>query len=367
MAVIGPGNRVHEQVITGPEQVTADWLTAVLRRSGALAGGAVTGLEVNWGRGNWSAGARLTATYAAGSTGELPEKLFLKLVSTDQDDESFGPSEVYYYARDYVDVEGAPLVRCYDAAYAGELGRYHLLLQDLTDSHVQASEKTPTLEYGLALAEGLAALHARWWGAEGLAAAGAPIHDAGHIGRFVALSELGAGHIINGFANDLEPQWPNLIRELYAGHPQVLTGRTQEANGFSLIHGDANETNILVPRDGDRPLYLIDRQPFDWSLTTWLGVFDLAYAMVLNWYVNTRRQFELPVLHHYHEELVRRGIEDYSWERLYDDYRLAVAMGVFVACEYCRGGINSRLVWLWLPMLQRALTACDDLDVRALW
>lgn len=38
----------------------------------------------------------------------------------------------------------------------------------------------------------------------------------------------------------------------------------------------------------------------------------------------------------------------------WDDYRLCVAMGVYVAVEYCRGGINQRLAFVWLPMLQRA-------------
>jgi hypothetical protein len=55
-------------------------------------------------------------------------------------------------------------------------------------------------------------------------------------------------------------------------------------------------------------------------------------------------------------------VADYGWEQLYDDYRLCVAMGVYIATEYCRGGVNERRVSVWLPMLRRALTAVDDLD-----
>ena len=65
--------------------------------------------------------------------------------------------------------------------------------------------------------------------------------------------------------------------------------------------------------------------------------------------------------------LMQNGVLDYSWSRLYDDYRLCVSMGVYVATEYCRGGINERWTHVWLRMLQRALTACDDLDCQALW
>ena len=61
-----------------------------------------------------------------------------------------------------------------------------------------------------------------------------------------------------------------------------------------------------------RQIYIIDRQPFDWSLTTWLGVYDLAYAMLIDWDTPTRRALEWPVLRRYHDELRRRGVMGYS-------------------------------------------------------
>ena len=169
------------------------------------------------------------------------------------------------------------------------------------------------------------------------------------------------------FSAELKPHWPSTIRALFAKHPQVIIARTRDDNGFTLIHGDVGQKNILVPRDGDRPIFIIDRQPFDWSLTTWLGVYDLAYAIVLDWEVETRRCLEMTVLRHYHDQLIKRGVNGYSWDRLFDDFRLAVAMGVYVATEYCRGGVNKRWIRVWLTMLQRSLTACDDLDCSELW
>src|SRR5262249_57745687 len=98
------------------------------------------------------------------------------MVKTDGGDCAFGPSEVTYYTRDYVDVEDALLVRCYDAAYSEAKQRYHLLLDDLSETHCAAYRKMPTLTHGLALAEGLAAMHARWWGAHRLPEPHVPIH-----------------------------------------------------------------------------------------------------------------------------------------------------------------------------------------------
>jgi hypothetical protein len=357
----------QDNVITNIDQVTAGWLTSVLSSSGALVNGAVAAFDVDRGRGDWSTSASLTVRYAKGSRGALPQRLFLKMVNTDLEDEFFGPSEVNYYLRDYAGVKAAPLIQCYDAAYSERERRYHLLLDDVSETHVEAAEKAPTLEYGLALAEGLAAMHAHWWGAGRLAEAEAPIHDAEHIQRFVDIAAPGAGHILGRFQAELEPAWPDTIRALYAGHPRAIIERTKNDNGFTLIHGDVGHNNVLVPRDGDRPIYIIDRQPFDWSLTTWLGVYDLAYAMALDWEVETRRRLEMPVLRHYHHWLIKHGVRDYSWERLSDDYRLSVAMGVYIATEYCRGGVNERRLTTWLPMLQRSLSACDDLDCSALW
>ena len=270
-------------VITSLDQVSTAWLTAVLTRSGALTRGAVAAFEVDSGSGNWSTNARLQVRYAAGSAGSLPHSLFLKMVDIGDPDavETFDDSEVTYYTRDYSDVPDAPLVHCYDAAYSADQRRYHLLLDDLSASHVPAYEKEPDLAYGLALAEALAVLHARWWGAERLAEAGAPLHDAAHIQQFVDIAAPGVPHILRYFTPALQPGWPELLHDLYARHPAAIIARTRDVTGFTLIHGDAGPYNILAPREGERPLYLIDRQPFNWSLTTWLGVYDLIYSMVL--------------------------------------------------------------------------------------
>lgn len=357
-----------ENVITSLEQVTTEWLTAVLSQSGTLTQGTVTAVTTDAGRGNWSESGSLQLEYSPDAQGERPLRLFLKLVNADTGDgEYFGSSEVDYYLRDYVDVPDAPLLRYYDGRYSPTLHRYHLLLEDVSASHTIACNKSPTLEYGLALAEAFAILHDRWWGAARLAEANAPIHDATHIRRWVAIGEPGAAHIINHCAGALKPHWPAAIGDVFAHHPQAMIQRSQDANGFTLFHGDAGCYNIMVPREGVGPIYLIDRQPFDWDLTTWLGVYDLAYAIALEWDVDARRQWERPILRHYHATLKRRGVQGYSWEQLWDDYRLCLAMGVYIAVEYCRGQYNPETQRVWLPMLQKALTACDDLNCAELW
>lgn len=358
---------MSNQLISHIQQITKEWLTSVLTQSGALTQGTVSSFELNMGRGNWSTSAKIGVQYGVGAQGSLPAKLFLKMVQIDLEDESFGSSEVDYYTRDYVGLAGAPLIRCYDAVFSEKEQRYHLLLDDLSETHIEAGQKVPALSYGLALAEGLATLHAHWWGEQRLAQAQAPIHSPEHIRQFIAIAQPGVAHILNRFSAELKPEWIQLLPSLYTQHPKALIQRTHNPNGFTLIHGDVGQQNILVPQKGDHPLYIIDRQPFNWSLTSWLGVYDLVYAMVLDWEIETRRKLEIPILQHYHHWLIQKGVQAYSWEQLLEDYRLCVVITVYVATEYCRGGVNERWIPVWLPMLQKSLTACEDWRCSQFW
>lgn len=127
-------------MITALDQVTVEWLTHILSKDGALTGGAVASFKVEKSRGAWSSNASLSLRYATGSNGTMPPRLFLKMVDADLEDEFFGPSEVTYYTRNYIGVEGAPLLRCYDAGFSQELLRYHLLLDDVTGTWEQLWE-----------------------------------------------------------------------------------------------------------------------------------------------------------------------------------------------------------------------------------
>jgi hypothetical protein len=353
-------------LITRVKQVTAAWLTYVLKTSGTLHQGQVTKVDMLIDARELSTNVRLGIAYSEDATGAKPTKLFLKLVTLDMEDEFFGPSEVNYYQRDYVGVRHAPIPRTYDAVYSHQHGRYHILMDDLSDTHQTARNRTPAMSYGTALAEGLATLHAHWWGQTRLVEIDECIPDTQQIQRFAEMGKLGARFIIDACANELKAHWPEAINQIYDAHPRLMVQRTQEGIGFTLIHGDVNRNNILVPMTGERPLYLIDRQPFNWSLTVWLAVYDLAYAMILYWDAELRRTLEVPVLRHYHECLIRQGITGYTWEQLWDDYRLCVMMGVYVTTEWCRTELRLDTHQYWMPMLQRTLTAVDDLNCMEL-
>lgn len=355
-------------VITDLHQVNKAWLTRALAAAGALQDGSVSGLRMERDERRLSQIGYLRLDYTPGSRGHCPTKLFLKLCITDRGDESFGPSEVNYYARDYVGVEDLPLLTCYDAAYSAEKGAYHILLDDVSETHRESHGRTPTLAYGLALADGLARMHGHWWGAERLAAGGEPIPTAAKIERYVSMARAGLEPMLQSVRGQIDDTWKAALYDLFAHHPAKMIERTAVANGFTLVHGDPNPGNILAPIDDDRPIYLIDRQPFDWSLTTWLGVGDLAYAMVHWWDTDVRRELEGVILRRYHECLLASGVTGYGWEQLMRDYRLSIANSVYVATEWCRNDDDCiNMKWAWFPMLQRAMITYFDHDCAGIW
>src|SRR5260370_21730726 len=143
--------------------------------------------------------------------------------------------------------------------------------------------------------------------------------------------------------------------------------RAAVLSGQTLIHGDANPSNVLSPHDPAGKTYLIDRQPFTWSARRWLGVLDLAYMAVPFWDVGDRRSLERRMLKHYHDALTTFGVTDYSWDQCESDYQLCIRYGMYVAVGW---GLNkqqlSAMKWLWEKQLRRSMEAfldwgCDEL------
>ncbi len=350
--------------ITDPDQVGAEWLTEVLLAAGALRDGRVAAVAPDCQSSNWSRSVWLELRYEAGARGERPSSLLLKICADAA--ESFGPSEYHYYTRDYRGYAAAPLVRCYHAAYQAAPRAYHLLLADLRATHGNGFQVAPTLELALSSADALARLHARYWGAAGLAELGLSPARPVEVDAYFSHIVPGLEPMLEDLGESLAVARRELLRRIFGEHPRLMKARLRDERGFTLVHGDLNPGNVLWPREGAEPVYLIDRQPFDWSLQRWLGASDLARLMIIPWAPERRREWQLPALRRYQEVLVRAGA-NLPWPLLLEDYRLAALESVQIAVEWCADPVTrveKRGLWEW--MLGRALQAVDDLDSVAL-
>ncbi|HZG57432.1 phosphotransferase [Paenibacillus sp.] len=338
-----------------PEQFDLDYIAACLQRGGTGAGPRPTGFSLERLGADNSTAYRVRLTYEGAEAGE-PASLFLKLCGGG----TFGRSEVDYYTKDYAGQSGVPIPKCYDAGY--EDRSYHLLLEDLTDTHRNNWEVEPTPAYGKAAARALARLHSLCWGADRLAALGYEVVDERQLHRYAAEARKGFEPLLEAIRDGIDPSYAVAASDVFERHPDAMAGRLAAGDSFALVHGDANPGNILTPRDGSTgDIYFIDRQPFDWSLTSWVGPSDLSYMMVLWWEPERRRALELDVLREYHRSLVAFGVEDYSWERTLSDYRLSALQCFYVAASWCVDpNERANMRWLWSAQLERAVTFYRD-------
>lgn len=343
-------------VIARASEMTLDHLRHILPH------GDVSSFTVEPLRADNAAVARIHLQYFT-RPNSAPASLFLKCVPGG----SFGASEVDYYRRDYADVPDAPLLRCYDSAYDPATGAYHLLLQDLTETHRNNWNVAPTLEYGLAVADALARLHAPYFSAEALARIGESAPNRSKMQRYLDAATLGVGSMLEAASDGLTREQRRLVQNAARGHPPMLFERLADRSVMTLVHGDVNPGNILSPKVGATPIYLVDRQPFNWSLTVWLGVSDLAYMMVHWWDMPLRRELETHVLRQYHASLLMLGIAS-DWDQLWRDYRLCAVQSLYVAANWCVDPTErERMRWVWRPQLLKTLAAMEDLRCAALW
>jgi hypothetical protein len=346
--------------ITEYSQITGEWLTWTLTRNRALIGGRVQSIEVEKDLSNWSNIARIAIEYTPSSKGPKPERLFLKMVQT----EEFGRSEVDYYSTDYIALPDAPIPRCYDADYAENPRRYHILMDDHSETHTGNYDRPPTLEYGLALADACAAMHSHWWGSDRLTASGHSLPNEWTIGKIDAAVSPGYTKMLDAIREDMGDQQARNAESMLACLQDALKTRAADASSLTLVHGDLNSSNILRPIEGDTPVYFVDRQPFDHSLTVWTGASDMAYIMALWWEIEKRRELEFPVLRRYYDALLVRGVRDYSWEDLIQDYKVGIAQAIYISAGWCAEMEDPEpMRWVWGRHSQRVMAAVDDLDI----
>ena len=303
-------------LIEKSDQVSAEWLSGVL-------GETVSHVEITSTASSWASHAGIVAATASGRALRLWLKMCLG--------KTFGRSEVDFYTRDYVGLANAPLVPCFDACFVPGVG-YHLLLTDLSERFRDRKIAEPTLEHGLAIAAALALMHQHHW------ETAAPPNESQWNRYF---DQIRPGVL------PLERATDRSFRHRFELHTKELLNRWHDPQGMTLLHGDLNPTNVLTPKGAESPVYFLDRQPFEWSLTYGLAVYDLAYALVPWWPDTFRTLHEQTILRHWFERLNQHG---YSWDQAQRDWSLSVEQCLHVPFEWCSDPeteVSMRPLWQW--------------------
>jgi hypothetical protein len=334
-------------------------LTAALRGVGALGDAHVSEVTVESARNTiLSRIIRLRLSYE-GNAPDAPQSLIFKTAMPERMTTPWngGRREVAFYN----EIAGATRLcltpRCYDARWDADTSIWHLLLEDLSDTHMIATSWPipPTMADCERMVAARARFHAAWWDDARLGTAIGTWADPDEPARKGFADQY--ARFADRLGDRLPPERRAVYEQLIAGW-QHLSARYHSHRDMTILHGDAHIWNIFLPRDPSSN----DVRFFDWD--SWrldVATDDLAYMIALHWYPDRRRRYERALLDRYHAELVAHGVAGYDRRALDDDYRLSVLWQITTPVGQADNNIPSVI---WWSHLERIFLAVDDLGCR---
>ena len=353
-----------DSVITAPEEATAGWLTGVLRESGCLPVGQVTGVLLDEKVSYTSTIARLTLTLSDDSPAETPRQLLLKLSRPDSKQKVVRSEhrrrEVEFHRTLVADMPNLPVVRCHHAACCDESGAASLLFDDLSDTHTSGKPFSPPgMRQAESAMDAFGAFHASWWDHSSLGRI-SRLADKRSVAEKVADIRSCFPKFADAAGSSLTGRQRRIYDVALASLP-TLYRRVSDGGDLTLIHGDANFSNLLLPDDADESEAVI----IDWQLYgVSFAAEDLAHLIPLFWSRQQRKDTEVGLLRRYHRGLLSHGLVGYDWNDCWQDYRRAVILrSLFMPMWFWTAGASEE--W-WGGCLIRAADAVDDLHCREL-
>jgi Phosphotransferase enzyme family len=293
-----------------------------------------------------------------GSSSELPHRLVVKWPLKHSPAPDQGIPEGTFYRELAPMISSPPIVRCLATASPTSKPQW-LILEDLRQSHSNPPwPECPGDDQVYEAVAVLARFHAAWWNSPKLGSTVGTFHTEKSLRSMVNDIAANLPGLIDDLKEDLPVSDRSILEAVFSSSLQPWF-RLLKRRALTVVHGDAHPWNFLFPRSGKGAPYLIDWQL--WHLD--VAPRDVAFLLALHWEPTVRRQLEIPLLQHYHEELVKCGINDYSFDELLLDYRRCVLRNLtFPIILWSRGLAREA----WRNRLNYALAAYRDLDCAEL-
>jgi hypothetical protein len=340
-------------VIDGPEDITAEWLTSVLRAD-------VRAVEIERiGTGQTGANYRVHL-----DADGLPPTLVAKTAAGDRaarERVSQGyRSEVGFYAvlRDLVQIRTP---RCWHAEISDDNCTFVLLLDDLAPARPGVQADGCTIDQARDAVRNLAGLHAPLWNDARLFEhrdfLGAMTGDRAEF--LGGITQRAADVFCDRYADELGDDAATLRASA------ALTGRWVgiATGAVALLHGDYRLDNLMFPEAGEG-VYAVDWQ----TLTVAPPGRDLGYFLATSLLVDDRRAHQDMLVDGYVAELDRLGVA-LSREQCDTEVRLGVLqapMITMIGAAYATAERSAGADTMFLAMATRAAAALRDLDSLAL-
>lgn len=346
------------------ESVDEAWLTAVLRRGGAIRAASVTAFTSQAvGVGMLGDSIRFDLTYDRPEAG-APASVVGKFASSDPVSRATGldyglyEREIDFY-RNVASTVAIRVPHCHFADIDLESGAFAIVLENLAPARMGNQLTGCSIEDAQRAMVQAAALHGPSWNMPGLHERHATFggeNGAALIEVMPACME----EFHRRYDDMLEPDYMAFC-DRYVGVAPGFIARTYDR--YSLIHLDYRLDNMLFDaRDGTYPLAVVDWQ----SVMAGPPSLDVAYFIGLALPAELRRRHERDLLLLYLDELKRHGVRDYGYDALYADYRITLLQGVQTAIFASAGTKRTeRGDQMFLAMARSGIDQAIDADSLA--
>lgn len=297
----------------------------------------------------------LTTTYSPDAPANLPRQVVVKspLIKPLVRDDSGG--EAQFYRRMAPVLGTPPSVRCLAAIEDGDDDAGTVVLEDLRATHDHPPWPMPPSRNQCEIAlDALACVHAQWWEASTLGSTVGRLHTPESLTSMVQGVAAHLPAFIDAYGYALTVEARQVYERVFSSSLQPWM-RLTDSRALTITHGDAHTWNFLFPRSGAGPAFLIDWQL--WHVD--VGVRDLAFLMALHWYPGRRRELELALIRHYYDVLLAHGVENYSFDELWLDYRRCVVRNLTIPIIFWSRGMKPEG---WWHRLECDLAAYRDLS-----
>ena len=313
-----------------PDDITPQWLTEALSSTGVPPNVVVTSLRIEPIAELTCAGqlARLHLSFSQPQS-TLPRTLVAKLHAPDEPlrakTRPFTPDkcEILFYQQLARETH-LRTPHCYYSTMNVADGKYVRVLEDLAPAKVGDQIRGSTAEEAALALRAIAGFHAHWWQSEKLEGfdwlVGSPT-DSDTIARWVLDQYQSAFPI---FVNKIGTLLTDAAKTFGEQLPEKLTNKPQfEKPPETLVHGDFRLENVFFGASLGKPGFAV----IDWQdISRGEGVSDVAWFIGGCLQVTSNRQLEeQQLLKIYHETLKANGVNGYTSEACWEDYRLAMS------------------------------------------
>ena len=312
------------------DDITPQWLTEALCSTGIPPNVVVTSVHIEPIAEFTCAGqlARLHLNFSQ-SQSTLPGMLVVKLHAPDEPlrakTRPFTPDkrEILFYQQ-LADATHLRTPHCYYSAMNVADGKYVRILEDLAPAKVGNQIKGSTAEETALALRAIAGFHAHWWKNEKLEGfdwlSDSPA-DSDSMTYWVLDQYRNAFPIFANKAGDLLTDAAKVFGEQL---PEKLMDKSQfRKPSRTLVHGDFRLENVFFGASLGKSSFAV----VDWQdISRGEGVWDVAWFIGGCLQVTPNRQMEeQQLLKIYHETLKANGVNGYTFEACWEDYRLAMS------------------------------------------